>query len=78
MSLVEETICRIEVLREDEAFVVRVTSSLDGTKEFRHPNLDTLLRDVSMDLQLSYAEFVEKTEDYVDPEELEDFRDDDY
>lgn len=76
----EESICRIEVLREDDdSFVVRVTSSLDGTKEFRHTNIETLLRDVSMDLQLSYAEFVEKSgEEYVDPEELDDFREDDY
>ncbi len=75
----EEQICRIEVVKEEEAFVVRVTSSLDGTKEFRHPNLETLLRDVSMDLQLSYAEFVEREDkEYVDPEDLEEFRDEDY
>ncbi|MBW3582836.1 MAG: hypothetical protein KY455_07030 [Euryarchaeota archaeon] len=75
----EEQICRIELIREDDGpFVVRVTSSLDGTKEFRHAQIEQLLRDVSMDLQLSYAEFTEKTSDYVDPEELDDFREDDY
>jgi hypothetical protein len=74
----EESICRIEVVKEEDGFVVRVSSSLDGTKEFRHTNLETLLRDVSMDLQLTYAEFVEKDEEYVDPEELEEFRDEEY
>jgi hypothetical protein len=75
----EESICRIEVVKEDDGFVVRVTSALDGTKEFRHSNLDALLREVSMDLQLTYAEFVEKEdEEYVDPEELEEFREEEY
>ena len=74
----EETICRIEVLKDEAGYVVRVTSSLDGTKEFRHDNIETLLRDVSMDLQLSYADFVDKSETYVDPEELEDFREEEY
>ncbi len=75
----EESICRIAVERdEDKVFLVRVTSDIDGTKEFRHPDLETLLREVSMDLQLSYKEFTEMDSSYVDPEELEDFGDDDY
>ena len=74
----EEQICRIEVLRDSDEYVVRVHSSLDGTQEFRHANIETLLRDVSMDLQLAYAEFVEKSEEYVDPEELDDFREEEF
>lgn len=75
----EESICRIVVERDDDKlFLVRVTSDIDGTKEFRHSDLDSLMREVSVDLQLSYKEFTEMDSNYVDPEEMEDFGEEEY
>lgn len=60
MAAIEEQLCRVEIERDGERgeFVARVYSQLDGEKEYRHRDLDTLLRELTVDLEDSFGEAV--------------------
>ena len=48
---VDEPICHIEISKEGNKILVRVQTDLGGVREFRDESLETVLRQVSVDLQ---------------------------
>ncbi len=51
--------CRVEIKRPDDnggEFVAKIYSDLDGVKELRNPNLELLLRELTIDLEYSFGE----------------------
>lgn len=56
----EEQLCRVEIVKDPrrDEYVAKVYSEYEGIKEFRHRNLDTLLRELTVDLEFSYGEAV--------------------
>lgn len=54
----EEALCRVEINRSEQSseFVAKIYSDLDGVKELRNPNLELLLRELTIDLEFSFGE----------------------
>lgn len=61
--LLEEQLCRVEIVKDPrrDEYVAKVYSEYDGIKEFRNRSLDTLLRELTVDLEFSYGESVRQT-----------------
>jgi hypothetical protein len=59
---VEEQLCRVEIVKDPrrDEYVANVYSEYDGIKEFRHRDLDHLLRELTVDLEFSYGESVRR------------------
>lgn len=53
----EESLYDIEIHRGTDEFIGKIFSDADGVKEFRHEHLDQLLRDITIDMQLTLEEF---------------------
>lgn len=54
----EEQLCRIEIDKDAgrEEYVARIYSQFDGEREFRHRDLDHLLRELTVELEFSFGE----------------------
>lgn len=54
----EEALCRVEINSSEDPkeFVAKIYSDLDGVKELRNPNLELLLRELTIDLEFSFGE----------------------
>jgi hypothetical protein len=63
---VEETLYNIEIHKNEEGFIGKIFSDVDGIKEFKNEHLDQLLRDMTIDMQLALDEFSNRTTDYTD------------
>jgi hypothetical protein len=67
----EEVLYNIEIHKDQEGFLGKIYSDIDGMKEFNNKRIDELLRDITFDMQLALEEFANRTADYADgPEEI--------
>ncbi len=55
MVTVEESLCRIEILKEGREFVAKARTQ-GGTKEYRNTIFEDLLRELFIDLQEEFGE----------------------
>lgn len=60
----EETLYNIEIHKDENGYLGRLYSDVDGVKEFKNEYLDKLLRDITIDIQLALEEFSNRTHDY--------------
>jgi hypothetical protein len=58
----EETLYNIEIHKDEEGFLGRLYSDIDGVKEFKNDHLDDLLRDITIDMQLALEGFSSRIE----------------
>ena len=56
----EEQLCRVEINKDPrrDEFVAKVFSDYEGVREFRSRNLEHLLRELTVELEVSYGEAV--------------------
>ena len=62
----EETLYNIEIHRDEAGYLGVLYSDVDGIKEFKNDYLDQLLRDITIDMQLAFEEFSNRTADFSD------------
>ena len=62
----EETLYNIEIHKDNNGFLGKLFSDVDGVKEFKNEYLDQLLRDITLDIQLALDEFSNRTADYTE------------
>lgn len=55
MVTVEESLCRIELLKDGSEFIARAQTQ-GGTKEYRNVVFEDLLRELFIDLQEDFGE----------------------
>jgi len=60
----EETLYNIEIHKDEEGYLGRLFSDVDGVKEFKNEYLDKLLRDITIDMELALEEFSNRTSDF--------------
>jgi hypothetical protein len=58
----EETLYNIEIHKDEDGFLGRLYSDIDGVKEFKNDHLDELLRDITIDMQLALEGFSSRIE----------------
>jgi len=64
----EEILYNIEIHRNEENYLGKIYSDIDGVKEFENNRIDRLLRDIIVDMQLALDdEFTTRSTDFVDP-----------
>jgi len=61
----EETLYNIEIHKDDNGFLGKLFSDVDGVKEFENKYLDQLLRDITIDMQLALDEFSNRAENFT-------------
>ena len=62
----EETLYDIEIHRGDDIYIGKIFSDGDGVKEFESEHLDQLLRDITIDIQLTLEEFYQHPHNFTD------------
>lgn len=67
----EETLYSIEIHKDEDGYLGKLFSDVDGTKEFKNDHLDELLRDMTVDMQLALDEFSNRSDEF--PEKYERF-----
>ena len=65
----EETLYNIEIHKDDDGFLGKIYSDVDGVKEFKNEFLDKLLRDITLDMQLALEEFSNRATDFSESHE---------
>ncbi|RLF31166.1 MAG: hypothetical protein DRM98_05990 [Thermoplasmata archaeon] len=65
----EETLYNIEIHKDENGYLGRLFSDVDGVKEFKNEYLDQLLRDITLDIQLALEEFSNRTGDFTETHE---------
>ncbi len=65
----EETLYNIEIHKDENGYLGRLFSDVDGVKEFKNEYLDQLLRDITLDIQLALEEFSNRTGDFTENHE---------
>jgi hypothetical protein len=65
----EETLYNIEIHKDDDGYLGRLFSDVDGVKEFKNEYLDQLLRDITVDIQLALEEFSNRSADFLESQE---------
>ena len=55
MVTVEEELCRIEIVKEGSEFVA-LAHTQSGTREYRNPIFEDMLRELVIDLQEEFGE----------------------
>jgi len=55
MVTIEESLCRIEILKEGSEFIARAQTQA-GTKEYRNTVFEDLLRELFIDMQEDFGE----------------------
>ena len=66
----EETLYNIEIHKDEGGYLGKLFSDVDGMKEFKNMYLDDLLRDITMDMQLAFEEFSNRSADFADNQDL--------
>jgi hypothetical protein len=66
----EETLYNIEIHKDDMGYTGKLFSDMDGIKEFKNEFLDKLLRDITIDMQLALEEFLNRTSEYTETQEI--------
>jgi hypothetical protein len=65
----EETLYNIEIHKDNDGYLGRLFSDVDGIKEFKNEYLDQLLRDITVDIQLALEEFSNRSADFLETQE---------
>jgi hypothetical protein len=65
----EETLYSIEIHKDDDGYLGRLFSDVDGIKEFKNEYLDQLLRDITVDIQLALEEFSNRSAEFIESQE---------
>ena len=65
----EETLYNIEIHKDDNGYLGRIFSDMDGVKEFKNNHLDQLLRDITIDMQLALEEFSNRSTEFAETQE---------
>ena len=65
----EETLYNIEIHRNNNGYLGRLFSDVDGVKEFKNEFLDQLLRDITIDMQLALEEFSNRSVEFSETQE---------
>jgi len=47
----EETLCNVELMKENNDYIAKIQSALGGLREYRSPNFEEVLEQMTMDLQ---------------------------
>jgi uncharacterized membrane-anchored protein len=47
----EEVLCNVELIKENNDYVVKIQSELGGLREYRDENFENVLEQMTMDLQ---------------------------
>jgi len=47
----EEVLCNIEIIKENNDYVARIQSDLGGVREYKSPNFEEVLEQLVLDLQ---------------------------
>lgn len=47
----EEVLCNVEIVKENNNFVARIQSDLGGMREYKSSNFEEVLEQMTMDLQ---------------------------
>lgn len=66
----EETLYNIEIHKDEGGYLGKLFSDVDGMKEFKNMYLDELLRDITMDMQLAFEEFSNRSADFADNQDI--------
>ena len=65
----EETLYNIEIHRNNNGYLGRLFSDVDGVKEFKNEFLDQLLRDITIDMQLALEEFSNRSVEFSETQD---------
>ncbi len=65
----EETLYNIEIHKDENGYLGKLFSDVDGVKEFKNDYLDELLRDMTIDMQLALEEFSNRTVEFTETHE---------
>jgi len=66
----EETLYNIEIHKDEAGYLGKLFSDVDGMKEFKNIYLDELLRDITIDMQLAFEEFSNRSADFADNQDI--------
>ncbi|MDY0293074.1 MAG: hypothetical protein RBQ77_00675 [Candidatus Methanomethylophilaceae archaeon] len=47
----EEVLCNVELIKENNDFVAKIQSDLGGVREYKSPNFEEVLEQLMIDLQ---------------------------
>ena len=65
----EETLYNIEIHKDENGYLGKLFSDVDGVKEFKNDYLDQLLRDMTIDMQLALEEFSNRATEFTETHE---------
>ena len=65
----EEVLYNIEIHKDDESYMGKIYSDVDGVKEFRNDRIYDLLRDMTVDIELALEEFSNRSADIFEHHE---------
>ena len=66
----EETLYNIEIHKDEDGYLGKIYSDVDGVKEFKNDHLDKLLRDITLDMQLALEEFSNRSTEFTEQPEV--------
>ena len=67
----EETLYNIEIHKDEGGgYLGKLFSDVDGMKEFKNIYVDELLREITMDMQLAFEEFSNRSADFADNQDI--------
>ncbi|UCF12416.1 MAG: hypothetical protein JSW06_10335 [Thermoplasmatales archaeon] len=53
----QEVLYNIEIKRDENKYLGKIYSEIDGVREFKNEHIDRLLNDMTVDMQLTLDEF---------------------
>jgi len=65
----EETLYNIEIHKDEDGYLGKIFSDVDGVKEFKNDHLNELLRDITIDMQLALEEFSNRSSEFTESQE---------
>ncbi len=65
----EEVLYNIEIHKDEDRYLGKIYSDIDGMKEFENQKIYDLLRDITFDIELALEEFSSRSEDVLEPQE---------
>ncbi|MCX6665247.1 MAG: hypothetical protein NT038_04205 [Euryarchaeota archaeon] len=65
----EEVLYNIEIHKDEDRYLGKIYSDIDGMKEFENQKIYDLLRDITFDIELALEEFSSRSEDILEPQE---------
>ncbi|HHH79595.1 MAG: hypothetical protein J7L32_03240 [Thermoplasmata archaeon] len=64
----EETLYSIEIHKDGDMYLGRIYSDVDGVKEFKNHRIESLLRDITFDIQLALDVFSNRSIEFAEGE----------